>query len=162
MANYKNFTVSALFQGAGLFNMNINGAARGGFSNQSTPYDYQLKYAWRPDYNDPGVNANPDARLPKITNNGVTPNSNVNSDFWILDNTYVRLKSLNFNYAFDSDLMEKLGVDGIDIYAAGTNLFSFNKLGIYKDTFDPESPASQNGRHYPIMKTVTLGLKISL
>ncbi|MDT0552688.1 SusC/RagA family TonB-linked outer membrane protein [Urechidicola vernalis] len=159
---YKNFSVAALFQGAGLFNMNIAGAARGGFSNQSTPYDYMLKYSWRPDYNDPTVNTNPMARLPRITHNGVAPNNNVTSDFWLLDNTYVRLKSLNLNYAIDSDIVSKIGFDGIDIYAAGTNLFSFNSLGIYKDTFDPESPASQNGRHYPIMKTFTLGVKLAL
>ncbi|GAB1308715.1 TonB-dependent receptor [Urechidicola sp. KH5] len=159
---YKNFSVSALFQGAGLFNMNIAGAARGAFSNASTPYDYHLKYSWRPDYDDPTVNTNPMARLPKITNNGVAPNNNVTSDFWLLDNTYVRLKSLNLNYSIDSDVVSKIGFDRIDIYAAGTNLFSFNNLGIYKDTFDAESPATQNGRHYPIMRTYTFGVKLAL
>lgn len=159
---YKNFSISALFQGAGLFNMNITGAARGGFSNQSTPYNYMLKYAWRPDYNNPGENTNPDARLPMITHNGTTANNNKTSDFWLLDNTYLRLKSLNLNYSFNSDLVEKIGFSAIDIYVSGTNLFSFNKLGIYKDTFDPEGPSSQGGRSYPIMKTYTVGVKLSL
>ena len=162
MANYKNFTLSALFQGAGIFNMTITGAARGGFSNQSTPYDYQLKYAWRPDYENPGENANPDAILPSITHNGVTPNNNKTSDFWILDNTYVRLKSLNLNYALPQDVLDASGFSGIDIYMAGTNLFTFNKLGIYKDTFDPEGPANQGGRSYPIMRTFTFGIKLAL
>jgi len=162
MANYKNFTLSALFQGAGIFNMNITGAARGGFSNQSTPYDYQLKYAWRPDYENPGENANPDAILPSITHNGVTPNNNVDSDFWILDNTYVRLKSLNLNFAMPQDVLDAVGFSGIDIYMAGTNLFTFNRLGVYKDTFDPEGPQNQGGRSYPIMRTFTFGIKLAL
>jgi len=162
MANYKNFTLSALFQGASMFNMNIQGAARGGFSNQSTPYNYQLKYAWRPDYENPGENVNPDAILPRITHNGNTQNNDAFSDFWILDNTYVRLKSLNLNYGLPQDVLDATGFSGIDIYMAGSNLFTFNRLGIYKDTFDPEGPANQGGRSYPIMRTFTFGIKLSI
>jgi TonB-linked SusC/RagA family outer membrane protein len=162
IANYKNFSVSALFQGAGMFNMNITGAARGGFSNQSTPYDYMLKYAWRPDYSNPGVNTNQNAILPMVTHNGTTPNNNRTSDFWLQDNTYLRLKSLNLNYSLKEESANKLGFSSIDFYAAGSNLFSFNKLGIYKDTFDPEGPSNQGGRSYPIMRTLTVGLKLSL
>jgi len=161
-ATYKNFSIGALFQGAGMFNMNITGAARGGFSNQSTPYDYQLKHAWRPDYENPGVNSNANAILPRITHNGVTPNNNATSDFWLLDNTYLRLKSLNLNYKLPSKILDAAGISSANIYLAGTNLFSFNKLGIYKDTFDPEGPQNQGGRSYPIMKTFTVGVKLSL
>jgi len=160
--NYKNFSVSALFQGAGLFNMDITGAARGGFSNQSTPYDYQLKYRWTPDPNNPGQNTNPDVRLPRISNNGVSTNNNKKSDFWLLDNTYLRLKSLNLNYSVDSELISKMGLGSLDLFASGTNLLSFNRMGIYKDTFDVEGPTNQGGRSYPIMKTITFGVRISL
>ncbi|MUH38253.1 SusC/RagA family TonB-linked outer membrane protein, partial [Zobellia amurskyensis] len=160
--SYKNFSLSTLFQGASLFSMEIGGGARGAFSNGSTPYDYQYEYSWRPDYDNPNVNVNPNAILPRITNTGTSTNNSKSSDFWLLDGTYLRLKSINLNYSLGKDLIDKLGFSSFDIYASGSNLFSFNKLGIYKNTFDPEGPANQDGVTYPIMKTLTLGFKVTL
>ncbi|WP_147676716.1 SusC/RagA family TonB-linked outer membrane protein [Algibacter pacificus] len=161
-AKYKNFSVAALFQGASLFSTEIGGGARGAFNNGSIPYDYQYKYSWRPDYNNPDTNINPEARLPRITETGTSTNNSKSSDFWLLDGTYLRLKSLNINYSLHKNLLNKLGFSSFDVYASATNLFSFNKFGIYKDTFDPEGPANQDGNSYPIMKTLTLGFKVTL
>ena len=46
------------------------------------------------------------------------------------------------------------------IYVAGTNLFTISKLNKYK--LDPEAPSGAGTRYYPLMRTFTIGLNISL
>ena len=161
-ATYRSFSFFVLFQGAALSSMNITGAARSPFSNESIPFDYHKKYRWTPDPNDITVNTNSDVRLPAITGVGTSQNNNKSSDFWLQNNNYFRLKTLNISYAFPQTLIENWGFDSIMIYFAGNNLLTYSKLGIYKSSFDPEGPSNQNGRAYPIMKSMTMGLKVSL
>jgi hypothetical protein len=161
-ATYKDFSFSALFQGATNVNMNFAGAARGPYqNNNSVPYDYQLKHRFVYDAVTDS-NTNPDALFPMVSSDGVNTNNLLTSDFWFKDASYVRLKSLNVNYSLPKDVISKIGVSKLDIYVSGTNLFTWSKLGVFKDTFDPEGPLTQNGRSYPIMKTYSLGLNISL
>ncbi len=176
---YKNLSLSALFQGAARFSTYFTGAAAGPFANNTIPYDYHLKYSWTPSADDPNVNINPDAQLPYITSGGEGLNANSErvSDFWLRPNDYIRLKNLNINYTFDKELVESIGLRSLDLYIAASNLFTWDKLGIYSDTFDPETRSgnatggpvtassgvnTQNGRSYPIQKIVTLGVKVSL
>lgn len=158
-AEYKGFSLSALFQGASRFNANITGGRRSPFSNWSVPFDYHYMYRWQPDPNDPGVNINPDVQLPHIdgTGTGSTANNNQTSDFWLQDNTYLRLKNINLAYSLPASVKEALNFQNIQIYVAGSNLLTFSKLGIYKKSWDPES-----GFTYPPVKTITLGLNVSL
>lgn len=161
---YKNLSVSALFSGAAMSNVNITGDARGPFRNESVPYDYHFKYRWTPDPNDPTVNINPNAQLPAVNGSGIgtNPNNNKTSDFWLKDNKFLRLKNVNINYSLPQNVSSKIGFDNVDFYAAATNLFTFNKLGIYKDSFDPEGSSSRGGRNYPLVKTITFGIKVSM
>jgi hypothetical protein len=161
-ASYKSFSLFILFQGAALSSMNITGAARSPYSNESIPFDYHKKYRWTPDPNDIGVNINSDVRLPAITGVGTSQNNNKNSDFWLQNNNYFRLKTLNLGYNVPEATTKRWGFDSINIYLAGNNLLTCSKLGIYKKSFDPEGPSNQNGRSYPIMKSMTFGLRVSL
>lgn len=161
-ASYKNFSMSVLLQGASGFNFNITGGARTIFQGNSIPYEYQYKHRWTPDPNDPTVNINPNAILPGSTNAGAHPNNNVNSDFWLQDGKYLRVKSLNIGYDLPSNLLNSIGFKQIRIYGAGSNLFTWNNLGIYKGSFDSEGPANQGGSTYPLVKTISLGVNISL
>lgn len=161
--SYKGLSVSALFQGASMFNMNIAGAARFAFSNGSNPYDYHYKYRWTPDPDDPTVNINPDAQLPASNNQaGGNANNDQTSDFWLQDNTYLRLKNLNISYSLPQNWVRNRGIQGIRVYAAGTNLLTLSKLGIYKKAWDAEGPSNNAARVYPQLKTVTLGVIITL
>ena len=161
-ATYKAFSFSALFQGVTNVNMNFTGGARGAFqNNNSVPYDYQLKHRFVYDAATDS-NTNPDALFPMVSSDGVNTNNLKTSDFWYKDASYVRLKSLNVNYSLPKDVISKIGISKLDIYVSGTNLFTWSKLGVFKDTFDPEGPINQNGRSYPIIKTYSLGLKVSL
>jgi TonB-linked SusC/RagA family outer membrane protein len=158
--SYNGFQLTALFQGASRFNQNIGGLRRAGFSNWSIPLQYQYDNRWQPDLNNLGVNINPNASLPPIdgSGQGATQNNNRTSDFWLQDNTYLRMKNLNLSYSLPKSLTEKVNIQNINFYVAGTNLLTWSRLGIYKDSWDPEKP----GPGYPPVKTMTVGLNLTL
>ena len=158
---YKNFRLSALVQGASRFSINIAGSARTMFSNQSIPLTYHYDRRWQPDPDNPGVNINPNASLPAATQSPSFNNSR-NSDFWVRDVTYFRLKNLNLTYSFPQSLLGSTGIDNVEVYVAGENIALLTNLGIYKNSFDPEyEPGSPTSR-LPITRSVALGLRITL
>jgi TonB-linked SusC/RagA family outer membrane protein len=158
---YKGFRLSGLLQGASNFSINISGNARSPFSNSSIPLTYHFDHRWQPDPNNPGVNINPNASLPGITQApGV--NNNRTSDFWVRDVTYLRLKNINLSYSLSSRALSKIGFSSLQVYVAGENVISTNNLGIYGDAFDPEVSPGNPARQYPITRSFSLGLRASL
>lgn len=160
--SYKNFTLTALFQGASMFNSMISDVLRGPLQNLGNPFEFQYKYRWQPDPNNPDVNINPAARLPAVLGDGVGTNTNNNkaSDFWLQDATYLRLKNVNLNYAIPRAVTERIGLKDVNVYVAGSNLLTWSKLGIYKSSVDPEMTGYE--KFYPPVKTVAFGLNITL
>jgi len=158
---YKNFRLSGLIQGASMFSINISGSARTMFSNQSIPLTYQYDLRWQPDVNDPTVNVNPNASLPAPTQSP-SFNNNRNSDFWVKDVTYVRLKNLNLSYAIPGGLLDKLNMDYAEIYLAGENLLLLTNLGIYTNSFDPEFEPGSPTNRLPITRSLGAGIRITL
>ncbi len=157
---YKGFSLTALFQGASMFNSMIGDALRGPLTNQGNVFEFQYKYRWQPDPNNPDVNINSNAKLPAIYPEGTNTNNNKASDFWLQDATYLRLKNLNIGYSLPQKLIKNTGIQNVDIYVAGSNLFTISKLGIYKKSVDPEATDYQ--KFYPPVKTVSLGLNVTL
>ena len=74
--------------------------------------------------------------------------------------TTVRLKSMSIGYTFPKRWMSRAKIGNLRIYVAGTNLFTISKLNKYK--LDPEAPSGAGTRYYPLMRTFTIGLNISL
>jgi TonB-linked SusC/RagA family outer membrane protein len=157
---YKGFGISVLFQGASMFNSMIADALRGPLTNQGNAFEFQYKYRWQPDPANPTVSINPDTRLPSISTEGTNPNNNKTSDFWLQDATYLRLKNLNISYTLPKQLVKKIGMQDVNVYIAGSNLLTFSRLGIYKRSVDPEATDYQ--KFYPPVKTISLGLNITL
>jgi hypothetical protein len=159
---YKNFSLTALFQGASMFNSMISDVLRGPLQNLGNPFEFQYTYRWQPDPNNPDVNINPAARLPAVLGDGVGTNTNNNkaSDFWLQDATYLRLKNVNLNYAIPRAVTERIGLKDVNVYVAGSNLLTWSKLGIYKSSVDPEMTGYE--KFYPPVKTVAFGLNITL
>lgn len=156
---WKNFSLTALFQGAGMFNMNPSNAMKYAFSNWSTPLEYMYEYRAQLS-EDRSYIINPDkAELPPIDGSGAgfTANNNKTSDFYLQNNTYVRLKTLNLSYNLPKEWMKTIGFKNIQAYVAGTNLMTLSWMGIFNDSFDPEG-----GYNYPPVKTITVGLNITL
>ncbi len=161
--SYGGFNINALFQGASKFNLNMVGRARGPFDNDGIPHVYQYKYRWTPDPNNPDVNINKNAKLPaiEIPGIGTNVNNNLTSDFWLRDGTYLRLKSLNFSYTLPNQMVKRAGLSNLRVYVAGSNLVTWDRLGIFSGSFDPEIPTTSAGG-YPNVRTVTFGFDVQI
>jgi hypothetical protein len=161
-ARYKGISVSLLLQGASRFNSMIVDVLRGPLQNLGNPFEFQYKYRWQPDPDNPGVNINPNAKLPAVLGDGVgtSTNNNKASDFWLKDGTYLRLKNLNISYSLPKSLTSSIGLQDVNISISGSNLFTLSRLGIYKDSVDPET--TQGYKFYPPVKTISFGLNVTL
>ena len=160
---YKGFSLRMLWQGGADYTVSLSGSAAAPFSNESIPleehYDYRAIIA---NDGDGEYISNPnDFKLPPVTQNGRNSNNSKASDFWDYDTRYIRLKNLNFSYSLPQRLIENVGFKQCDIYFSGTNLITFDNLGIWNKSFDPEVPDANN-RRYPPVKTLTFGIKLTL
>lgn len=160
-ADYKGIGVTILLQGASMFNINIDDTYRGPLTNWGPPLEFHYKYRWQPDPANPDLNINPEARLPALVGDGTgtRTHNRKTSDFWLQDATYIRLKSLNISYTIPPEWTRKIGIQDLRLFIAGSNLATLSKLGIYKNSQDPEGGGL---KYYPPVKTVSLGLNVTL
>ncbi|SNY99518.1 TonB-linked outer membrane protein, SusC/RagA family [Flagellimonas pacifica] len=87
-----------------------------------------------------------------------------NSDRWVEDGSYLRIKNIILGYNFPQKVANAIGVSSARIYASGTNLFTFTDYS----GFDPESNSSGGSdtfagidlASFPSQKRYTLGLDI--
>jgi len=146
--SYKGFDFSALVQGTGSRSVFVLNQATRGFVGNAKPTDFVLN-RWTPE-----TAATADyPRLSASTN----PNNYRNSTFWVRDAKYLRLKNIELGYTLPGILTEQIGVYKARVYASGFNLLTFDNL----DFMDPENTNSGIST-YPIMKTVSLGVRVSL
>lgn len=161
-ADYKNFDVSIFVQGVGKRTMMIRGELVEPFHYNygMTMYTHQLDY-WTPQ--------NPDARYPRLANNGTQSNTNNfrrGSDMYLYDGAYARLKNVQLGYSLPAGVAEKLGMSRFRMYISGQNLLTLSKVKFV----DPElsefnssmSPSGANsGRAFPTQAYYGMGLDIS-
>jgi TonB-linked SusC/RagA family outer membrane protein len=159
---FKGIQLSMLWQGAGMYMVNFSGSAAAPFSNESIPLELHYKYRAIVETGPDGdYIANPDEfELPPVTQNGRTNNNSKASDFWSYDTHYLRLKNLNLSYSLPRRVISGAGINDCVFYLSATNLLTIDNLGIWKHDFDPEV-VGQNGRDYPPLKTVTLGIRFT-
>ncbi len=106
-----------------------------------------------------GIQANedPNATYPRLSYGGNSNNFR-NSTFWLRDGRYLRLKNLDFGYTLPKQIVNKIHFQNIRFYVSGTNLFFISKkFGMW----DPES-LQPRGEDYPITKSITAGVQVSL
>lgn len=95
-----------------------------------------------------------DARFPRLT---TSPSINkLNSDFWIQNGAYARIKYIQLGYNFSSQRLKRVGINGARIYVNAQNPFVFTSMKLV----DPESQGNQ--WTYGIMKMYTAGVSIQL
>lgn len=87
-----------------------------------------------PSYRDHwGANLNGTVPLP--SSDGTKNEMNFrNSDFYIQDGSYLRLKNIQLGYTFPKKWVNKLSVSNLRVYASATNLFTITSY----DGLDPE------------------------
>lgn len=84
------------------------------------------------------------------------PLINVNSDFWAVNGTTVRVNNMTLSYKFPAQAISRLGFSNARILLTGNNLWTIINPYGYKD------PYSSNAYHYPITRTISVGLSANL
>lgn len=154
-ASYKNWDISAFFQGVLEQNVHRTGYLAYPFARRYTNHTAAfLGKTW--------TEENPDAELPRTSTNFVRAGWNYeHNDFMLQNNAYVRLKSLVVGYNFEPFNIGSTKIDKIRVYFSGNDLFEFSALN---DGYDPESKTNTNESNasYPFMRTWAFGAKITL
>ena len=88
---------------------------------------------------------------------GAIDNNNQLSTFWMANGRYLRLKNLELGYTLPKKFVNQAHINNIRVYFMGTNLLTFSSFKLW----DPEL-GSSNGRAYPLSRTYTLGMTVSL
>lgn len=144
-ASYKGFFINVMFQGVAGYKQYISEMYTLENSSLQRFQDYHLTETWTPQ--------NPNAAYPRIKVTTSIDNNRFSSSFWLRDNSFVRLKSLNIGYSFPSAMLKKLKLTSLSITLMGGNLYTWSKLKY----MDPESH-----RGYPIQRTYGISANIGL
>lgn len=147
---WKGFDLSTFFQG--VVDQNVVRTDYLAFpfgtvwSNQTSGF---LGQTWTED--------NPDVEFPRMTAHTGRAGWNWgNNDFVMLNNRYIRMKTLVLGYTFNDLKVGNYTVDRFRVYFSGNDLFEFSSI---KDGWDPESGSSTNN-FYPFNRVYSLGLNI--
>ena len=80
---------------------------------------------------------------------------------YLQDASYLRLKNLQIGYSLPHNIVQKMGMQHLRIFASGENLFTITSL---IDFFDPESIEGGSWGHgnvYPLSRTFSFGLNVT-
>ena len=152
-AAWKNFDVNVHFQGSGKSTFQMNGFLIQPFRENdwgNILTDVVGKY-WQE-----GINEDPHATYPRLTY-GYNGNNYQPSTYWQRNGSYLRLKNLEIGYTLPKRWVNPLRINHVRVYFMGTNLLTFSDF----DLWDPEM-GSTTGKEYPISRTYTVGLTVSL
>lgn len=100
-------------------------------------------------------NPNPNAKYPRVSVEHGKVNNYQNTDLYMVDAKYLRLKTVSITYDFKFPLMKKLGLTNLQLGLSGYNLLTFTPF-IWGD---PETRVD-NGPSYPLQRTYTATLKV--
>jgi TonB-linked SusC/RagA family outer membrane protein len=107
-------------------------------------------------YFDP-VKQNFDAEIPLPYHEGWHGSNYQNSTYWQRSGAFLRLKNAEIGYTLPKSLSKNLNLKTIRFFLSGTNLLTFSRD---VKLWDPEIN-SVDGRGYPLMRTVNLGININ-
>ena len=147
---WKGLDFSMLWVGADHVSRQLNGYFRDQFgsTNTSALTQWVADNSWTVD--------NQDAILPRISFDNRVHN-NRNSQAWIIDSKYVRLKNVEIGYTFTPKADSFFNY--IRVYASGNNLLTFSD---FKGN-DPEAPGQglDYGVRYPMTRLVNIGAQFN-
>lgn len=144
--NYKNIDFGFSFQGVGEQLGKQAGYMvqpfQANFGNVSS---YIVDNYWTP--------TNTTAKYPRLSYNSQAVNY-ANSDFWLFNASYFRLKDITLGYTFEPKTMGDIGIKGLRVFVSATDLLYISN---YPKGWDPEGNQSEN----PMVKTFYGGLSIT-
>jgi TonB-linked SusC/RagA family outer membrane protein len=152
-AGYKNFDLSAFFQGAARTSIYINPSDITPFvlngSNQNGLLDVIAKDHWSED------NRNIYAFWPRLSPT-VNANNTQPSTWWLRNGAFMRLKQIELGYNLGERALKRVKISGLRIYLNANNLFKVSSF----DLWDPEQ--GSNGLGYPVQKVFNMGVRLEI
>lgn len=157
--NWKGFDLAADFSGGGMYSYNRNWEMRWPYQNTGNLlrdfYDDRWQREDPFDVNSPWVaGKNPPLRW----NQGGHSNYNKNSDWWLINMAYFRLRTLEIGYSLPETLVSRANMQRARIYVNTFNLFSIDPLRPLG--LDPEV-AHENGLQYPQHRIINIGANLT-
>jgi hypothetical protein len=164
--NWKGFSLDVFLQGT---------AGNQKTANRNNGHAYEWNSSdWAFVLNDTySILDNPTGKYPMTIN--APSDGNLESDFWVRNAGFIRLKNVTLAYDLPKSLLAKAGIAGAKVYVNGTNLaLLWNQFKWY----DPEMGSRDlkynnatsddtgtrivaGGYNYPLTRTVTFGLNVS-
>ncbi|MCK7556048.1 TonB-dependent receptor [Chitinophaga sedimenti] len=144
--SFKGFDFSFLLQG---------GFGRWLFTDGSTMFgsNYEFRQVMRAVGTDYWTPENPNAAFPRAMSQK-TPNNTERSTHYLRDGNYVRLKNFEIGYSLPGNIIRRVGMTSLRVYANGNNLYTWDKVKL----FDPEE--NYGSPTYPLMTTYNFGINI--
>lgn len=79
------------------------------------------------------------------------------TDYWLKKANFFRLKNLNVSYTIPQNLYNRFGLDRIQVYFVGSNMFMISNFN--KNYYDPEMG---HPWAFPIMKSYNFGVSVTI
>jgi hypothetical protein len=156
--SYKGFDATIFFNGVAGNQNNIYGMGR--YSSANMRYEDNQTYDQMARWQKPGDITNvPQARL--YYNNGAQISSR-----YIVDGSYIRLRTASLGYTFDSKKLSKLKLEKVRVYVSGQNLLTFTKYPYWDpevnaDDFDSNIAKGSDFYTPPQPRTFLFGVNIN-
>ncbi len=161
---YKNFDISAFFQGNAEVSIFIDPAATapfitrtrgadqlpGGLFNSNTYVSESTLLQAYADNHWTETNRDIYAMYPRLSD-ALVDNNNQLSTWWLRDGSFIRLKQVELGYT----ITQFKAVESLRIYATATNLLTWTRFGLW----DPEVGGS--GFDYPLQRVFNLGVLVN-
>jgi len=147
---YKGLSLNAVFQGVAGIKIYPTANLAYPFANGANATWEWATDSWTPE--------RPNARLPIVTESTGNQDNFQANDFWLRDGSYLRLKNIQLSYLLPQRWMSTLRISKLAVFLNAENWITFSK---YKD-YDPETLVNVNSLyHYPMLKTVSGGVKVT-
>jgi TonB-linked SusC/RagA family outer membrane protein len=98
----------------------------------------------------------PNSKYPRAFNANSDWTNRADSDFWLKDASFIRLKNVELAYSFPASVLDNIRVSNLRVYISGFNLFSIDKIKVQ----DPETN-NAGGTYYPQQRIYNAGLTLS-
>ena len=158
--SWRGFDFNLHFQGAGKYTFLINSGAVNAFRDGRWGNILQgiTDNRWiSSDISGTKETENPNAPYPRLSY-GYNLNNQQSSSFWLRNGRFLRLKNLDIGYTLPKPMVNTIHLESVRIYISGQNLITWSPFKLW----DPELDSSQRGQIYPITRSFTAGIQISL
>jgi TonB-linked SusC/RagA family outer membrane protein len=171
-ADWNNFFIGAFFQGVLKQNWWPGSEADDFWGQYNRPYNNVLKYQlgkiWSPN--------NPNTYFPRYRGYSAQNGSGelFNPQTKYLQNvSYIRLKNVQVGYNLPAGLVQRAKLTAVRFYVSGENLFTYSPMYKLTRNIDVENIGKSdniltgttnngNGNNYPILKSLTVGMSVTL